>query len=97
MGLFNAFNSIGEINNLLSKVEYQMDTIAKHMDSGNYPSRMVMDEMAQVENLFDRIVNIASNSSGARVASYKFKGYSMKLPQIIDLVFTALSAFERKL
>lgn len=73
MGLINAFNSVGKMNDLLKEAEYQLKIVCDMQDSGADRYRM-LQELNQLKILYNQISEVLDNSAGARVATYSFMG-----------------------
>jgi len=97
MGLFNTYNSVMQINKLVTQLEYQITANAEFIRRGNYTSKSLLEDGKRIENLLYEIADVLRNSSGARIASYKFRGTFMKIDTIIEFGLQVIKIIDSKI
>lgn len=97
MGLFNAYKSVMTINKLVVQLEYMINSSADHLRSGNYTARLLLSDINGIEKIIYEIVDIIKASSGARVATYKFRGSLLKIDVILEFGAEMIRILETKM
>lgn len=85
MGLFNAMNSIGKINDLLKETEYQLKIVSDMMNN-SVPTSRVQLEVEELVKLYNQIGSLLENSGGARTAVYTFLGRKCRSWEILSFL-----------
>jgi ADP-glucose pyrophosphorylase len=97
MGLFNAYNSVMQINKLVAQLEYQIDASNIYIRTGNCTYTALIEDEKRIEAILYEIADIMTKSTGARVAAYHFKGSSMKIETIIEFGLEAMKIIESRM
>lgn len=82
MGFFNAMSSINKVNNLLKDLENQV-TITQGQIDRRAPQTNLENSLNVHKRIHQDLLNIFSNSGGARVSVYTIFGEKMRMDDIL--------------
>lgn len=82
MGFFNAMSSINKVNNLLKDLENQV-TITQGQIETNAPLSNLENSLNVHKRIHQELINVFSNSGGARVSMYTVFGDKMKMDDVL--------------
>lgn len=82
MGFFNAMSSIARINELLKDFENQV-TISQDLVQRNAPKENLINSLNVMKSIHQQMIDIFSNSAGARTAMFKIFGDKMQMDGIL--------------
>lgn len=95
MGFFNAMSSIGKMNNLLKETEEQLRMISNLIESGA-PKFRVQQGVVGLMGLYNQMVDVLQNSSGARVATYTFLGQKTRSVNVLMFLKETIQELDSK-
>lgn len=82
MGFFNAMSSINKVNNLLKDLENQV-TITQGQIERNAPLSNLENSLNVHKRIHQELIDIFSNSGGARVSVYTVFGNKMRMDDVL--------------
>lgn len=82
MGFFNAMSSINKVNNLLKDLENQV-TITQGQIERRAPLSNLENSLNVHKRIHQELIDIFSNSGGARVSVYSVFGDKMRMDDVL--------------
>lgn len=82
MGFFNAMSSINKVNNLLKDLENQV-TITQGQIERGAPLSNLENSLNVHKRIHQELLDVFSNSSGARVSVYTVFGDKMRMDDVL--------------
>jgi hypothetical protein len=82
MGFFNAMSSIGDVNRLLKDLENQVRISQDQVERGA-PLVNLQNSLNVHKQIHQSLINVFSNSSGARTAVYTIFGDKMRMDDVL--------------
>ena len=95
MGIFNALSSIGTCNNILARIEYKFGILESHVNNGNRIEAGLV--LGEIRDLVGQFIVTLDNSSGARIAMFKFYGVPKKGVELILILTDLVNDLRNKL
>lgn len=83
MGFINAMSSINKINNLLKDLENQVAITQGQIES-HAPVYMLENSLNTHKQIHQELIDVFSNSGGARVSVYTVFGDKMRMDDILS-------------